>query len=72
MKKLKRITSKNQKTSIEIYESREGIYVLQKYVKKYDLEEDVFYEVRMKPDPSGSYGDVDLAEQEAKLLLGLE
>ena len=72
MKKVRRISTEDQKTSIEIHESNNGTYVFQKYAKKYDTEEDVYYEVRITPDPSGIYGDIESATKEAKLLLSLE
>jgi len=72
MAKIKRISTKDGKKSVEIHQSQEGAYVLQKYVQKYDSEEEVYYEVRATPDPVGLFGDIDSATQEAKVLLGLE
>jgi len=72
MTKIKRISAKDKKISIEIHQSKDGYFALQKYVQKYDSEEDVFYEVRMRPDPSSLFGDIESATEEARLLLGLE
>ena len=72
MTKIKRFSKEDDKVSIEIHESEEGSFVLQKYVQKYDAEEEVFYEVRLTPDPAGLFGDIDSATQEAKVLLGLK
>ena len=72
MTKIKRISTENDRESIEIHQSNDGLFVLQKYVQKYDSEEEVYYEVRVTPDPAGLFGDVDSATQEARVLLGLE
>ncbi|MEM0515685.1 hypothetical protein WCN91_09735 [Pseudoalteromonas sp. YIC-827] len=72
MVKIKRFSTEDDKVSIEIYLSQEGSFVLQKFVQKYDSEEEVFYEVRVTPDPAGLFGDIDSATQEAKALIGLE
>lgn len=72
MTKINRISTEDGKESVEIHQSQEGAYVLQKYVQKYDSEEEVYYEVRVTPDPAGFFGDAASATQEAKVLLGLE
>lgn len=36
MAKIKRISTEDGKECIEIHQSQEGAYVLQKYVQKYD------------------------------------
>lgn len=72
MTKIKRISTEDDKESVEIHQSQEGVFILQKYIQKYDSEEEVYYEVRVTPDPAGLFGDVDSATQEAKVLLGLE
>jgi len=47
------------------------MYILQKYVQKYDSEEEVFYEVRITPDPAGLFSDIETATKEANVILGL-
>lgn len=70
MEKLKRISSKNGARFIDIVKSDDGSFLLQKFVQKYDSEEERTYEVREFPDPVGRYGDLDAAITEAERLLG--
>lgn len=72
MTKIKLISTEDGKESVELHQSKEGAYVLRIYVQRYDFEEEVYYEVRVTPDPAGLFGDANSATQEAKLLLGLE
>lgn len=72
MTKIKRISAEDNKTSIEIHNRTDGTFILQKYAQKYDSEEDVYYEVRMTPDPVGLFGDFSSATKEAKAILGLK
>lgn len=72
MTNIKRISGEDKKTIIEIHQRTDGMYMLQKYVQKYDSEEEVFYEVRMTPDPAGLFGDIESATKEAKVILGLK
>ncbi len=71
MKKIERISSPCGKKAIEIVKNDNGSYSLLKFVCKYDLEEEVSYEIREYPDPSGMFGDLESAIQEAKYLLGV-
>lgn len=71
MDKFKRITSANGKRSIAIVKAEEGSFSLQQFILKYDEEEDCYYEIRQLPDPSGKYGDLDLALKEAERLLNI-
>jgi hypothetical protein len=68
---LQRIESEDAKRFIEILRSEDGTFVLRKYVKKYDREEERWYEVREKPDPQGRFADREMAIAEAKVILGL-
>jgi uncharacterized protein YpmS len=65
------ISTENGAVSFEIHESKEGFFVLQKYIQKYDSEE-VFYKVRVTPDSAGLFGDIESASNAAKELLELE
>jgi hypothetical protein len=71
MANVKRISTEDKSTSVEIHQRADGMYTLQKYVQKYDFEEEVFYEVRMTPDPAGLFSDIETATKEAKVILGL-
>ena len=71
MTNAKRISAGDKKTSIEIHQRTDGMYILQKYVQKYDSEEEVFYEVRITPDPAGLFSDIETATKEANVILGL-
>lgn len=72
MTKIKRISTQDNKASVEIHQSKDGTFVLQKFIQKYDSEEEVYYEVRVTPDPAGFFGDLGSATQEARILLGLK
>jgi len=71
MEKIERIQSDCGKKIIEVVKDSNGSYLLHKFVRKYDSEEERTYEVREHPDPSGRFGDIESAVQEAKYLLGL-
>jgi len=69
MEKLRRISSKSGKRFIDVVKAEDGSYLLQKYVEKYDPEEERTYKVRELPDPVSRFGDVSSAVSEAKRLL---
>ncbi len=69
MTKLKRIVSKNNKKFIDVIKSENGFYELQQYIKKFDPEEESDYEIRELPGPTGIYGDLDTAINEAERLM---
>ncbi|WDE11753.1 hypothetical protein [Thalassomonas haliotis] len=71
MAELKRIFSINEKSFINVTESEDGIYELQQFIEKYDSEEEVYYEVRVLPGPTGKYGDLEAAISEAERLMRL-
>ena len=72
MEKLKRISSKDENQFIDILQAEDGAYILHKYVKKYDSEEECNYEVREFPDPTGRYGELGPAIYEAEKILKLK
>ncbi len=51
--------------------SQKKVFVLQKYIQKYNSEK-VFYKVRVTPDSAGLFGDIESASNAAKELLVLE
>ena len=57
---------------IEVVRDIDGSYMLHKFVRKYDTEEEKFYEVRELPNPTGRYGDFSSAVKEAKRVLGVK
>ena len=67
-----RVVSSDGNSSIEVVSTDDNNYVLHKYVRRYDPEEEKHYEIRERPDPGGRYDDHALALQEAKRILGLE
>jgi hypothetical protein len=69
IEKSERIFSDSGEQVIEVVRDSDGSYVLHKFIRKYDSEEEKFYEVRELPDPTGRYHDVDSAVKEAKRLL---
>ena len=69
MKKVERIASKDEKNFIHVLEQEDGSFSLQKFVKKYDSEEDSEYEIRVLPDPDGKFADLSTAIAEAERLL---
>jgi hypothetical protein len=71
MQKPNRIKSKNGKRFIDIVKSTDGYYCLQLFLVKYDEEEGCSYEVRQFPDPSGKYGTIESALEEAERLVKL-
>jgi hypothetical protein len=70
MEKMDRIFSGDGARFIDVMQSKDGSYLLRKFVRKYDPDEERTYEVRELPDPAGRYGDVDAAVAEARRLLG--
>lgn len=69
MKSIEKIKACDNKTFIEILEEAEGVFSLRKFINRYDVEEEVEYTIRQKPDPSGKYGDLKTAKKEARRLL---
>jgi len=71
MEKIERIFSGCGKRIIEVVRDSDGSYLLHKFIRKYDSEEEKSYEIREFPDPAGRFGDFDSAVREAKDLLGI-
>ncbi len=70
--KNERIFSSSGEQIIEVVRDIDGSYMLHKFVRKYDTEEEKFYEVRELPNPTGRYGDFSSAVKEAKRVLGVK
>ena len=70
-KLLKTVFSDNKKSRIELIEKSTGVIEFHRYVTHYDEEEEVYYENRVTPNPSGLYGDLDVAIKEAQRILKL-
>lgn len=67
---VERVFSRSGEKIIEVVQDDDASYVLHKFVRKYDAEEEIFYEVREFPNPAGRYGDFSSAVEEAKRILG--
>ena len=67
-----RIESKDGKRIVEILREKDGSFVLRKRLRKYDCEEDRWYEIGERPDPSGRFANREIAIAEAKAILGLK
>lgn len=70
MTTVERIESEDGKRVIEVVREDDGVFVLRKRVKKYDCEEERWYEISERPDPSSRFDDREIAIAEAKALLG--
>lgn len=68
---IEQVTSDSGERIIEVMRDNDGSYILHKFIRKYDPEEETSYEIRAFPDPIGRYGDFDSAIKEAKYLLGI-
>lgn len=71
IKKNERVLSDSGEQIIEVVRDSDGSFMLHKFVRKYDPEEEKFYEVRELPNPAGRYGDFSSAVKEAKRVLGV-
>ena len=71
MEKIKRIHSDCEKRIIEIVRDDDGSYLLNEFVRKYDSEEEVTYEIRVLSNLGGRYGNLSSAVKEAKRELGV-
>ena len=69
--KNERIFSSSGEQMIEVVRESDGSYTLHKFIRKYDEEEERFYEVRELPNPAGKYGDLSSAIKEAQRVLGI-
>lgn len=67
--KITRIVSASGDQVVEIVQSRDGLHTLRKFVRKYDSEENKYYEIRELPNPNGFFGDMRSAIEEAKRVL---
>ena len=54
---------------VKIVEVETGIFMLKKYVVRYDDEEDVAYMISDFPNPPSKYGEISTAIAEARRLL---
>lgn len=61
--------SPNGRARIEIIQRMDGCFELRRFETRYDSNQDVLYEARRLPNPSGLYSDFESAESEAKRLL---
>lgn len=68
----KRISSKSGKVIIEVVRKYDDSYILHKFISKYDLEEEKYYEIRELPNPSGHFGDFQAAIKEAERITGID
>jgi hypothetical protein len=68
-KLIKTVISDNETCRIDIMRKPTGYFELHKYVGRYDEEEDVSYEIRETPNPSGLFDDLNAATEEAKRVL---
>ncbi len=71
MARLKRIYSISEKCFIDVVKSESGYFELEQFARKYDCEEEVFYEIREYPGPVGKFGEFDSAVEEAERLMKL-
>lgn len=71
IEKNERVFSNSGEQIIEVVRGSDGSYMLHKFVRKYDSEEEKFYEVRELPNPAGICGDFSSAVKEAKRVLGV-
>ncbi|MFA5448780.1 MAG: hypothetical protein WC233_10960 [Sphaerochaeta sp.] len=71
IEKNERVFSESGEKIIEVVRDSDGSYILHKFVRKYDSEEEKFYEVRELPNPTGKYGNFSSAVKEAKRVLGV-
>jgi len=69
MIKIKRVSSINEKSHIDIIKTCENSYALQRYESYYDDEEEVEYDSRVYPNPDGIYADIDAVNNEANRLI---
>lgn len=69
MEFIEKFSSGSGRFAIHLMRDQQGFYSLQKIVLKYDKEEEQFYEVREKPDPSGKFLDYDTAVKESQRIL---
>lgn len=72
MKIIERICSDSGMQIVEVVQENDGSFMLRKFLRVYDPEEEKFYEVREFPDESSRFGELDVAVNEAKRLLGLK
>lgn len=71
MTTVERVYSDIQDKRIDVVETSDGVFELFLFSKKFDVEEDVSYEVRVYPNPAGKFGDLSTAIDEAKRLIRL-
>ena len=70
--KSKRLCSDSGEQIIEVSRNSEDFFVLRKFVRKYDLEEGKFYEIKELPNPEGIYSDFSSAIEVAKRMLAIK
>ena len=69
MKIVERVRSDCGTRIIEVLRDTDGAYLLRKFSRRYDREEEKEYEIRELPDPCGRFGDLSTAIRKAKSLV---
>ena len=69
MKIVEHFASDDQERFVDVVLQDDNTYSLQRYLRKFDSEEDIDYIVRELPDPTGRYSDLSTAINEAKRIL---
>tara|TARA_Y100000310_G_scaffold247516_1_gene253118 strand:+ start:1858 stop:2082 length:225 start_codon:yes stop_codon:yes gene_type:complete len=71
MTTVERVYCDIQDKRIDVVETSDGVFELFLFSKKFDVEENVSYEIRVYPNPAGKFGDLSTAIDEAKRLIRL-
>lgn len=69
MRKIERIESENGLGFVEIFQLADQSYVLRTFSKKFDSEEDVYYEIEILPYPASRFADRQAAMDEAQRMV---
>ena len=71
MNKTERVVSKDGIRYIDVMQAEDGSFILHKFARRYDPDEDKDYVIRELPNPQGRYGDLKAAINEAETVLKL-
>jgi hypothetical protein len=72
MRKIERITSGDGLKFVEVFQHGDQSYVLRRFAKKFDPEEDVHYEIEILPHPASRFVDLQAAIDEAQRMVEVE
>jgi hypothetical protein len=72
MRKIERVASGDGLKFVEVFQLDDQSFVLRRFVRKFDPEEEVHYEIEILPHPASRFADRQTAIDEAQRMIETE